>query len=342
MRLQGVLIQKQRLSGRVQRGVNGGPYVDKASFAAYKAEQLVVNGEQDGFLAASTAPVYKRVSGGVQVLTQPFAPRMAIQPAFYWDADLGRLTIYCVMSNHDPNVDLSEYTPRISMIRVINNENDPHELTVDDTAYIKDFSASAQGKFANAVNVNFSTVVTNIDFRLLCRLYDAHGELVSFFYSEQYRYYLESGVMKRERFDGAAPQAGNIVTDFGIRSFNSTVRSLQLHRFYELDDGEHDDFIPFDGREGVGIHDFDYVIPDAFWSGRTMANIGVRTGGGVVYYGPTIINEFIAAENIASGDYFEAFGGLFRATASIASGAAIVPGTNCTELRWTDVIPEQI
>ena len=48
--------------------------------------------------------------------------------------------------------------------------------------------------------------------------------------------------------------------------------------------------------------------------------------------------DMIANENIASGKYFVVNNQLYLSTASIAAGASIVPGTNCTATNLAEAL----
>ena len=48
--------------------------------------------------------------------------------------------------------------------------------------------------------------------------------------------------------------------------------------------------------------------------------------------------DMIAEDNITSGDYFMVGNTLYLATANIAQGADIVPGTNCTETSVAEAL----
>ena len=49
-------------------------------------------------------------------------------------------------------------------------------------------------------------------------------------------------------------------------------------------------------------------------------------------------DDMIADANIANGTYFMVGNRLFLSTASIASGAPVIPGTNCTETNLAAVL----
>ena len=70
--------------------------------------------------------------------------------------------------------------------------------------------------------------------------------------------------------------------------------------------------------------------------GNYTLDLSVNASGEPTYaWEPT---SMVATANITSGKYFMVGSALFKATASIANGAAIVPGTNCTRMSIADAL----
>ena len=164
-------------------------------------------------------------------------------------------------------------------------------------------------------------------------------EVADCFYSEQYRYTLDNGAVTRTRYENVTLQDGDVVTEIGI---SQTYGQYKAEVLYRSVTNQQEAILPFSflSQSYSG-----YVIDDHTFNAdtsRKVIRVGVRTGDQIVYFGPNILNELIADHNIARGEYFSAFKGLFQATTSIASGSNIVPGTNCTELEWVDELGSKV
>ena len=161
------------------------------------------------------------------------------------------------------------------------------------------------------------------DARAICYAIRADGNTVEF-----------AGIVNQNRISAILPQSCfvapgplAVMLQVIIGSGDAAVKTTVLKAIFTVEASETGEIID----PGHVIPDIEYImeiLEQAEQATETANNAAAAAEAAVVCIGPAEITSVASAPHL-TGSYFIYDGGLYMATADIAQGAAIEPGTNC-------------